>query len=245
MSDELSNTQVDKLGERLKTAEPSPADLQILDQYRRSISKSYEYVTRVIRDRLKLEPTGRPAKSTPSICEKLKRETIRLSQMQDIAGCRILVDDIADQDHKVEMLMAAFDDVSLVDRRQMPSHGYRAVHAIVRHEKNYVEVQIRTKLQHLWSEFSEKLADISDPAVKYGGGPEFVSNLLKKYSKDVERLEAEEVELSNLFLKLTTATSSPNDFVDEVARLKASLEEIKKLLRHTLEGSIKALRKDT
>lgn len=39
-----------------------------------------------IRDRLKLEPTGRPLKTTQAIVEKLRREKTRLSQMQDIAG---------------------------------------------------------------------------------------------------------------------------------------------------------------
>ncbi|MDE2181227.1 MAG: hypothetical protein KGJ40_10350, partial [candidate division NC10 bacterium] len=64
------------------------SDLRILDEYRRSFEGAYETVVRTLRDELHLEPTGRPAKSTSSLIEKLRRESIRLSQVQDIAGCR-------------------------------------------------------------------------------------------------------------------------------------------------------------
>jgi ppGpp synthetase/RelA/SpoT-type nucleotidyltranferase len=56
---------------------------------------------KTIRDQLGLEPTGRPAKSTTSITEKLHRESIRLTQIQDIAGCRIVISDIAEQERVV------------------------------------------------------------------------------------------------------------------------------------------------
>ena len=85
----LSKTQIDKLGERLKSGSPDEADLRELDEYRRSFGAGYEHVVGLVRGRLRLEPTGRPAKSTSSIVDKLRRESIRLTQIQDIAGCRI------------------------------------------------------------------------------------------------------------------------------------------------------------
>ena len=88
---ELSKTQIDRLGDRLRIGIPSQIDLRLLDEYRRSFGEGYEIVVRTIREKLRLEPTGRPAKSTPSIIEKLHRESIRLSQIQDIAGCRVVV----------------------------------------------------------------------------------------------------------------------------------------------------------
>ena len=44
-------------------------------------------------------------------------------------------------------------------------------------------------MQHLWAEFSEKMADVIDPAVKYGGGPEDVKKLLAEYSDIVKQME--------------------------------------------------------
>jgi hypothetical protein len=86
MAREVSKTQIDRLGDRLRKGNISEADLRLLDQYRRSFTEAYEVVVGTIRKKLALEPTGRPAKSTTSISEKLRRESIRLTQIQDIAG---------------------------------------------------------------------------------------------------------------------------------------------------------------
>ena len=101
MTADISKTQIDLLGDRLRRGFPSDTDLRILDDYRRSFGSAYELVVRTLRE-LGLEPTGRPAKSTGALVEKLHRESIRLSQVQDIAGCRVVVADIAEQDRVVE-----------------------------------------------------------------------------------------------------------------------------------------------
>src|SRR5712664_1005208 len=102
MANNLSKTQIDKLGDRLKKGDITEADLRLLDEYRRSFSEGYEFVIRAIRAVLGLEATGRPAKSTTSIVEKLQRESIRLTQIQDIAGCRIIVPRIVEQQTIIE-----------------------------------------------------------------------------------------------------------------------------------------------
>jgi putative GTP pyrophosphokinase len=182
-------TQIDRLGDRLKQGGEEEADLRLLDEYRRSFSEAYDAVVRTIRQQLTLGPTGRRAKSTGAIVDKLRRESIRLSQIQDIAGCRLIVSDLAEQDRVVASLRASFDDVDVVDRRERPSHGYRAVHVIVRVNDKTVEVQVRSTLQHRWAEISEKLADVSDPALKYGGGEPRLRRLLSDLSRVVEDAE--------------------------------------------------------
>ena len=144
----ISNTKVDRLGDRLRSGEIAEADLKLLDEYRLSFAPAYEAVVDVLRDALHLEPTGRPAKSTSSIADKLRRESLRLRQMQDIAGCRVIVSDVVKQDEAVTCLTKVFAEASLVDRRETPSHGYRAVHVIVRQHGTPVEVQVRTEIEH-------------------------------------------------------------------------------------------------
>ena len=107
---ELSRTQIDRLGDRLRKGNLTDADLRLLDEYRRSFTTAYGVVAGGIRRQLDLEPTGRPAKSTTSIAEKLRRESIRLSQIQDIAGCRLIVSDTAEQDRVVASLVELFPD---------------------------------------------------------------------------------------------------------------------------------------
>ena len=113
---------------------------------------------------------------------------MRLTQMQDIAGGRILVSDIATQDKLIANLSAMFE-VTVMDRRVKPSHGYRAVHVVVKSAEFPVEIQVRTELQHVWAELSEKLADSFGIDTKYGGGPEFTRKNLTVLSLLIEKFE--------------------------------------------------------
>lgn len=195
MAQEISKTQVDKLGDRLKSGAITEDDLRLLDQYRRSFTAAYETVVGLIRDILRLEPTGRPAKSTTSIADKLKRESIRLTQMQDIAGCRLVITDIAEQESVIQSLIDLFPQVTVVDRREKPSHGYRAVHVVVNRDGKFIEIQVRTSLQHVWAELSEKFSDKIDPSIKYGGGDSRVQEFLQAAVDIITDIEEQEREL--------------------------------------------------
>jgi len=188
----FSPSQLTHLGNRLKVAVTAD-DLILLDEYRRSFGPACECVIHSIKTVLSLPPTARPAKSTQAIIEKLNPLSSRLGQMQDIAGCRITVDSLSDQDLAVERLREEFPDCRVEDRRLKPSHGYRAVHVIVKVDGFWVEVQIRTKLQHLWASVSEKLADVNGNSIKYGHGdskPLAVLAELKAFIAAVEDTEA-------------------------------------------------------
>ena len=225
MAATLSKTQIDRLGDRLRQGLPSEADLRLLDDYRLSFGEAYDTVVRTIRDQLKLEPTGRPAKSTSSIVDKLNRETIRLNQVQDIAGCRIVVADVTEQEQVVKSLKDSLPRVSIVDRRVNPSYGYRAVHVIAEISGKLVEIQVRTPLQHLWAELSEKFSDVVDPAIKYGSGPDEIRRLLSTASRVVGNFEDTEREFARL----------PPQRQQE---LKEDLVFLKKHITDSLNGSI-------
>jgi ppGpp synthetase/RelA/SpoT-type nucleotidyltranferase len=234
----LSKTQVDRLGERLKKGSPSEDDLRLLDQYRRSFGAAYDNVIKILRDVLHSEPTGRPAKSTGSIIEKLRRESIRLSQVQDIAGCRIVVTDILAQDEAVGLLLSGFPDtVRIMDRRINPSYGYRAVHVIMESSGKPVEIQVRTYLQHVWAELSEVLSDVVDSNIKYGGGDAESRNLLATMCELITRLE--EVEKESAFLP----NEVDSDEVNKVEALKEAVAFGKNMLAETLRHHIDNLEK--
>jgi len=188
MKNPFSKTQIDRLGDRLKGGPHAESDLRLLDDYRRSFGEAYEAVVLAIRQRGEL-PTGRPTKSTHSIVEKLHRESIRLSQMQDIAGCRVIVMNFVQQDEFVASLRTAFPEASVVDRRDKPSYGYRAVHIITEIAGKPIEIQVRSSLQHLWAEVSEKSSDVLDPTIKHGGGPDWWRRSLTDLSEWVAAYE--------------------------------------------------------
>ncbi|HEY2322971.1 MAG TPA: hypothetical protein VGJ82_08905 [Thermoanaerobaculia bacterium] len=86
MEKHLSNAQVDRLGERLRRGAFDEADRRTLDEYKLTFEPAYNRVVERVYRVTRLPLSGRPSKLTSSIGEKLKRESIRLSQMQDIAG---------------------------------------------------------------------------------------------------------------------------------------------------------------
>jgi hypothetical protein len=215
----ISKTQIDRLGDRLKGGPHAESDLRLLEDYRRSFGEAYEAVIQTIRQRGQF-PTGRLAKSTRSIVEKLRRESIRLSQMQDIAGCRVVVADVVEQEQVVASLKTDFPGASVIDRRDNPSYGYRAVHIIAIISGKPVEIQVRTALQHLWAELSEKSSDVLDPTIKYGGGTDSWRSFLTSSSKAVASYEdLEKVQVSALEVFKKAEVAAHEEFKKAVAEL--------------------------
>jgi len=109
--------------------------------------------------------------------------------MQDVVGCRIVVADVVAQRQSVLSLQTDFPGARVIDRRDKPSHGYRAVHIIAKASGKRVEIQVRTTLQHLWAAVSERAADFMDPTIKYGGGPASLRAILTTISERVASFE--------------------------------------------------------
>ena len=165
-----SRSAINKLGDRIRDHGLSQDDRELLLDYRASFLPAYESVVARIRATLpELQVTGRPEKTPDSIVAKLRRTGIELARMQDIAGCRLIVDQLDDQDRTVARLVSVSDKAKVVDRRKEPSFGYRAVHVIPTVDGRQVEIQVRTFPQHLWASTSERLADEFGTDLKYGG----------------------------------------------------------------------------
>jgi ppGpp synthetase/RelA/SpoT-type nucleotidyltranferase len=132
----------------------------------------------------------RNVKTIRSVVAKLRRQSTKLVQIQDLVGCRLVVPDVIDQIEWLETLQRLFPKAQVVDRRQTPQHGYRAVHVIVRSGVQRFEIQIRTRYQDEWATVVEKVADRLGLEVKYGGGPEAVRRPLLEVSASMVAQEA-------------------------------------------------------
>lgn len=225
------------------------SDLRLLDDYRWSFGEAYEAVVRTIRRGGEF-PTGRLAKSTLSIVEKLRRESIRLSQMQDIAGCRVVVTNVVQQDRFVATLKTEFSGASVIDRRDKPSYGYRAVHVIAEISGKPIEIQVRSSLQHLWAELSEKSSDVLDPTIKYGGGPDRWRNILIASSKAVAAYEKFEKSHFNQMESLERLVESHEKLKGFIAKAfeRPLADQKEQELRGMLENStceVKRLKRDS
>src|SRR6266545_4110963 len=111
---QLSRSQIDQLGRRLRKTNPTTVeDLRLLEQVRILYEDSLTAVITVLTD-LGLEPGSR-MKTTGTIIEKLRRSpTMALSRMQDVAGARVVAEmNREEQDRLVERIVRRFDDVEV------------------------------------------------------------------------------------------------------------------------------------
>jgi hypothetical protein len=149
------------------------------------------------------------------------------------------VADVPEQDRVVGLISKAFPNATVIDRRRKDSHGYRAVHLVAEINGRFIEIQVRTKLQHLWAVWSEALADEHGQALKYGGGPPDIQSVLTVQSAIFQAMELFE-ELIRTRLNALTAGMEPTTLKDAVIKpLPAEVLETMKL-SGDLEGLIRS-----
>ena len=119
-------------------------------------------------------------KRTKSIIRKLTRDPnagMDLSRMSDLVGLRIIVHDIADQELAIGLLREQLHLVREPYNYRDRSTGYRAVHLIVGDAAHRVEIQIRTQVQHLWADESERLGEQVKEGVMNGAVGDYLATL--------------------------------------------------------------------
>jgi ppGpp synthetase/RelA/SpoT-type nucleotidyltranferase len=241
----LSRSTVDRLGDRLRDSDRiTTEDRVLLDTYRRSLRSFSKNITERLQSILSYAITERPGKTTPSIIAKLKRQPISLSRMQDIAGGRVVVPNIAKQDEAVKKVTAVFPDARVVDRRVNPMVGYHAVHVIVRTRSQSYELQVRTTAQQRWAQLSEKIADLVGFEIKYGGGSGDLRRLLELTGKIIYLSESVDEHIRKIVATEDAIAKYQADYVktypperirEERASNQADLEEELQRLEYVIQ----------
>lgn len=163
---------------------------EVIAEYDAPLAKA----SSILREELELRPSSR-LKTKGTTLEKLRRERNRLSTIQDIAGLRIVVDcSLSEQDELADRITRVFGECKIDDRRQRPSHGYRAIHVIASVEGFSVEIQVRTTFQDLWAQSYERLADRLGRGIRYGELPkdpeaQKIVSTFQSLSKDLAAVE--------------------------------------------------------
>jgi hypothetical protein len=181
-------------------------------------------------------------KTTGTLIEKLQRnQSMALSRMQDIAGARLVLEMTrVQQDQLVARIVELFPGAETMDRRAQPSHGYRAVHVVVQVDERFVEIQVRTVLQDLWAQLTERLGDAWGRGIRYGDPPDdpdalvgsgttrqaFFDGLLHQAER-IDAVESIAVDLLELedFYRSTTATPENLRRLEELKQRHRSLED--------------------
>ena len=151
-----------------------------------------------------------------SITQKLDRfPNMSLTSMQDIGGCRVIVDSIEDVYRMVDSLKKSRMRHKLKEEYNYILNpkidGYRSYHMVYSYysDRNpkynglFIEIQIRTHIQHLWATAVETMDTFTGDPLKIGqGDPEnrqffvLISKLLQIYEMSNQSIKA--VKESNL-----------------------------------------------
>jgi ppGpp synthetase/RelA/SpoT-type nucleotidyltranferase len=137
-------------------------------------------------------------KRKPQIIRKLTRLSVRLTQLQDIGGCRIIVDTNRDVDKLIEFISKSltesptFELKRVTDYRELgrDNTGYRSAHLILEREGKTLELQIRSRIQHYWSESIERTSVIYGYYLKEQEGDQAVIDYFKKLSDIFYEIES-------------------------------------------------------
>lgn len=124
-------------------------------------------------------------KRVPTIIDKLRREpTMALASMQDIGGCRAVLNSVDEARRVQRRLSRNRPPVRVSDYIAAPrSSGYRGVHVVVQYDDRNVEVQLRTRMMHEWAITVEGLSGRLEADLKGGIGPAPVLALFEAISQ--------------------------------------------------------------
>ena len=179
----ISKSQVDKAGKKIRESlnknSTYKKSINVVKKWRSNHSESLRSVRYHIEYEGKKIDNGsltiQRLKRIISIENKLKRSTVRLSKMQDIGGCRIIVSDINKLIKLKENLSQANPRnkklINVVDYTLKPNlkTGYRGIHLIYKCSEEYqIEAQLRTKLQHYWATSVEIAGTYLNQNIKAG-----------------------------------------------------------------------------
>ena len=122
-------------------------------------------------------------KRAPSIIAKLSRfPNMRLTQMQDIGGCRAVLSALVDVTRLRDALKSSKIKHRLVNEKDYitdpKADGYRGIHLVYRYmsdrketyNNHSVEIQIRTNLQHAWATALETVGTLIGQGLKADQG---------------------------------------------------------------------------
>lgn len=173
----------------------------VLDDYRKShlqpLTKMMAEVQNWLTSSARPYYIAQRLKRKPQILRKLNRLSVRLTQLQDIGGFRIIVDDNSAVDWVSNLIN---DQIKTLSRARVhrttdyrawgrDDSGYRALHKILFVDGVFVELQIRSRAQHHWAETVERTSVVYGHRLKEGMGDQTVISYFRLLSNIFNLIE--------------------------------------------------------
>lgn len=180
-STSYSKKQIDRAGKTLVSRDVSQEEINqafaILNSWRAAHVSPLNTIASSLTSNNPNAIVVQRLKRLDSIIEKLRRfPQMNLSKMQDLGGCRVILDNI-DQVYKAvshpnkSFTLKKENDYILNPK----ASGYRSYHRVYQsNDSQLVEIQFRTYLQHLWATALETMSIYMGTNLKSGIGADDV-----------------------------------------------------------------------
>lgn len=191
-----SINKIKNAGKKIIKIANDEESLEVLSFWRSMHSEPLEVATNIVEVHGKKINThiliAKRLKRTESIVNKLKRleKKIQLSTMNDMAGCRAILQNLNEVNRLVGKLSRERKFKLFRNYINQPrDSGYRSIHMIgyfnntTYNKKMPVELQIRTFIQHSWATAVEIVDLFTKDSIKTNQGSREWTNFFKKLSK--------------------------------------------------------------
>jgi putative GTP pyrophosphokinase len=204
-----SKERVRRAGNNVRAGTATPDDYAVIDLWRaahRPVLNTFQAILRT-RTRGKNIVVARRHKRKRTIFNKLTGfSSMQLHRMDDVAGCRLIFDNIEelckfhDKLHKARFnhLLKNYRDKYDYIKAPNPRTGYRGVHDVYEYAVNsisgapykrlFIEVQYRTKYQHAWATCVEVIGFITESQPKFQQGDTRFQNIIEFASEIIARV---------------------------------------------------------
>lgn len=229
-----SRSRVDRAGHALATQSATSEDHAVINDWRTSHALPLNVVyMRAKRLGGALDPKAlysQRIKRLPSIETKFRRNPkMQLTRMQDLGGCRVVLSGVG----HIERLRRRYQASKTKTHGQVREYdylatpkddGYRGVHLVFKYkgtrpsayDGQFIELQIRSRLQHGWAMAVETVDHLLNQDLKVGGG-----------DRDWKRFFA----LMGTAHALSEGTPIVTDTPDDTKRLANEIKGLSTILR--------------
>ncbi len=196
-----SSNVIKKAGKKLIENNQDEESLEILSSWRSEhaypLEKAVELVRSIANEIDRNSIIAKRLKRTASIIRKLERykDTMKLSTMNDIGGCRIVLSNQKKVNKFIKFLTSSSIFKLRKDYIKEPKKdGYKSVHLIGEFANSEgqirkIELQVRTKIQHSWATALEIVDLFTQQSIKTNMGDAKWSSFFKHTSHQFGLLE--------------------------------------------------------
>lgn len=248
---EYTRNQIIRAGKTIKnpnaTTQEKEFALKVIDNWREAhaypLQVIYVHLKNMAQSNKKIIVAQR-LKRLESIIKKLEREpSMSLWTIQDLGGCRFIVDSIEDvykyydKYRNSRIRHRYIKEYNYIDSPKKT--GYRSLHVVYEYHSDKVdtynknmliEIQFRTHLQHLWATAVETMGLFTKQAIKSGQGPDDVKRFFVLVSalfaiKEKTSMVPNVANDINEIVSEIEALNAKNNYLDFLSGIKVAVDK--------------------